>query len=119
MGLAELDLYKPILTEDQASWHAKNILDQSQGAETGEWCGKRHPEPGPCQQVVSKIDQQDKGFLSSQMLFASSLEFQAHLVGLDLRFTSAAIIVAADDLALCPFCHRADHGADLGLLGLG
>lgn len=99
MRLAELYLYKPILTEDQTTWYAENIFDQSKGAKTGEWCGKRHPESGPCQQVVSKIDQQDKGFLSSQMLFASSLEFQAHLIGLDLGFTSTAIIVATDDLA--------------------
>lgn len=119
MGLVELYLYEPVLTEDQATWQAENIFDQSQGAKTREWCRKRHPELGPCQQVVSKIDRQDEGLLSSQVLFASSFEFQAHFVGLNLGFTSAAIIVAANDLALFPFCDRADHGADLGLPGLG
>ena len=119
MRLVELYFYKPIVTEDQTTWHAEDILDQSQGAETGEWCGQRHPKPSPCQQVVGKIDQQDKGFLSRQVFLASSFEFEAHFVGLDLGFTSAAIIVALDDLAQCPFCDRADHGTDLGLLGLG
>ena len=98
MEFVELNLDESVLTENQATLQAKNILNQAKGAKAGEGRWQRHPHRSPGQEVVGQIGQADQGFLGSEMFLASLLQAQTDLVGLNFGFAGATIIVMFDDV---------------------
>ena len=119
MAFVEVDFDQAILLKAKTTRQRQDILGQAQWAKVSKGAGRKHPVHGPGEQVMGQVGEQDEGFLGCQLLFAAAFELQAALVGLNLSFAGAAVIIIGDHFGQRPVQNRGDEGAVLELAALG